>query len=314
VSVPPSLTGQPTGTAGLAPPQARRRRKALLVLETMRPAQWSKNAFVLAGLVFSGKALEGGAQLRAWAVAVAFCLMSGAAYLLNDAADAEEDRHNPRTAGRPVARGDLAPATARTAAVTVAAVALAIGALVNWQSLATLGGFAVLQAAYSGGLKHVLFIDLMIIAGGFVLRAFAGLVAIDALISEWLLLCTGLLALFLGLAKRRAEAVALGGTARPRRPVLESYSVALLDELIAVVTPSVLVVYALYAITGAKAGSVMIVTLPFVLYGIFRLLFLIHHRSALTEDPAVVIWRDPPLLMCIALWGLCAGLVSVIAV
>jgi hypothetical protein len=160
----------------------------------------------------------------------------------------------------------------------------------------------------------VLFVDVMVIAAGFVLRALAGLLAIGALISEWLLLCTGLLALFLALAKRRGEAVALGGSSQPTRPVLEGYSVTLIDELIAVVTPATLVVYALYAITGAKAGSIMLITVPYVLYGIFRVLYLIHHRSALGEDPAIIVWRDPPLLICIVLWGLTAAVIGVAAI
>lgn len=289
-------------------------RTLALVLEGMRPRQWSKNAFVLAGIVFSGMGLNAGAQLKAWTVTLAFCLVSGAAYLFNDAADAEVDRHNPRTARRPVARGELAPATARIAAAVAAGCALAAAALVNWESLATVGGFALLQVAYSSLLKHLLFLDLMAIAGGFVLRALGGVVAIEVMISEWLLLCAGLLALFLGLAKRRGEAIALGGGASPQRPVLEHYSVALIDELIAVVTPATLMVYALYAITGATAGSVMLLTVPYVLYGIFRVLYLIHHRAVLTEDPAVIVWRDPPLLICVVLWGLTAAVISVIAI
>ena len=126
----------------------------------------------------------------------------------------------------------------------------------------------VLQLGYSAGLKHVLFIDVMIIATGFVLRALAGIEAIEVVMSEWLLLCTGLLALFLGFAKRRAEAVALGGASNPQRPVLDYYSVGLLDELISVVTPATVVAYALYTVQGARSNA-MLLTLPFVLYGIF---------------------------------------------
>lgn len=300
----------PSSLDGLA---SSRRHTAALVLETMRPRQWIKNAFVLAGLVFSGEVLQLDAQLAAWTVTVAFCLISGATYLLNDAADAATDRLNVRTAGRPVARGDLSPASARIAAVACAIAALALAAAVNLASLAVLAGFLVMQLSYSGGLKHVLFLDVMIIAGGFVLRALAGIVAIDTIISEWLLLCTGLLALFIGFAKRRGEAVALGGGSHPQRPVLESYSVTLLDELIAVVTPSILVVYALYAVIGAQAGSIMLVTLPFVLYGIFRVLFLIHHQGG-AEEPERIIWRDKPLLLCILLWGAVSGVIGVIEV
>jgi len=279
----------------------------------MRPRQWSKNAFVLGGLVFSGEALHVQPELRAWTTFVAFCLMSGATYLLNDALDAEADRLNPRTAGRPIARGDLSVRTALTSAVLCAVLALGLSAVVNWKTLLTLTGFMVLQFAYSFWLKHVLFVDVMAISAGFVLRAFAGLVCIPVDISPWLLLCTGLLALFLGLAKRRAEAVSLGGTEHPQRPVLEGYSVALLDELISVVTPSILVAYALYTVLGSQSGDAMLLTVPFVLYGIFRVLWLIHHRSATTEEPAVVVWRDRPLLVCIVLWAVTAGIVSVVA-
>jgi 4-hydroxybenzoate polyprenyltransferase len=279
----------------------------------MRPRQWSKNAFVFGGLVFSGEALHFEPQLRAWTTFVAFCLMSGATYLLNDAADAETDRLNPRTASRPIARGDLPVRTALVAAALSAAVALGLGALVNWKTLLTLAGFMVLQFAYSNWLKHILFVDVMAISAGFVLRAFAGLVCIPVAISPWLLLCTGLLALFLGLAKRRGEAVALGGTAHPQRPVLEGYSVALLDELISVITPSILVAYSLYTVLGSKSGDAMLLTVPFVLYGIFRVLWLIHHHAATTEEPAVVVWRDKPLLVCILLWGATAAVISVVS-
>ena len=276
----------------------------------MRPRQWTKNSFVLAGLVFAGEVFNRTAQVNAWTVAVAFCLVSGATYLLNDASDAQTDRLNPRTAGRPVARGDLSPTTARVAAALAAAAALGLAAFVNWQSVAVLAGFVVLQVGYSTGLKNVLFLDVMIIAAGFVLRALAGLVAIDTIISEWLLLCTGLLALFIGLAKRRGEAVTLGGRTHPQRPVLESYSVTLLDELIAVVTPAILVVYALYAVIGARAGSIMLITLPFVLYGIFRVLYVIHHRDG-AEEPELIVWRDRPLLLCVLLWAAVSAVIGV---
>ena len=296
--------------AVLAPP--RTQSTARLLLETMRPKQWIKNLFVFAGLAFAGRVTHPGDVALAVATFVAFCLASGATYLLNDVRDAESDRHNPRTASRPVARGDLSPSLALSAAGVAAAVALAGAALVNWQTLAVLGGYVLLQLAYSNGLKHVLFIDVMAIAAGFVLRAAAGGLAIDVPISSWLLLCTGLLAVFLGFTKRRAEAVALGGTEQPRRAVLDHYSVGLLDELIAVVTPSTVVVYAIYAVTGAQTHW-MLLTLPFVLYGVFRVLFLIHHHGALTEEPAVAVLRDRPLLACVVLWGVCAATIAAIA-
>jgi 4-hydroxybenzoate polyprenyltransferase len=296
--------------AALGP--AARRSTPRLLLEAMRPKQWIKNLFVFAGLAFAGRVTDPGDVALAIATFAAFCLASGATYLLNDVRDAEADRHNPRTASRPIARGDLSPGLALSAAGLAAAVALAGAALVNWETLAVLGGYVVLQLAYSHGLKHVLFVDVMAIAAGFVLRAAAGGLAIDVPISSWLLLCTGLLAVFLGFTKRRAEAVAMGGSEQPRRAVLDHYSVGLLDELIAVVTPSTVVVYAIYAVTGAHT-SWMLLTLPFVLYGVFRVLFLIHHGGGLTEEPAVIVYRDRPLLACVVLWGASAAAIAAIA-
>lgn len=279
----------------------------------MRPRQWIKNAFVLAGVIFSGKALDADAQLAAWITFAAFCAASSATYLVNDVRDRETDLLNPRTAGRPIARGDLTPRMAVAAAVLLAATAAGLAALVNLATLGIVAGYAALQAGYSFGLKHVLFVDVMTIASGFLLRATAGLVAIDVELSPWLLLATGLLALFLGLTKRRAEVVALGGMPPTQRPVLAHYSVALLDELIAVVTPSILMVYALYGVLGAKSDA-MLATLPFVLYGIFRVLYLIHHgdRSTETEEPSVIAIRDLPLLVCILLWAVSAGIVAAV--
>jgi 4-hydroxybenzoate polyprenyltransferase len=281
-----------------------------MLVETARPKQWTKNAFVLGGLVFSGRALEVDAEVAAWTTLVAFCAISSATYLVNDLRDRETDRLNPRTARRPIARGDIGPRTALVAAVGFTVVGCALAAAVNPGTLGVLAGYAALQFAYSFGLKHVLFVDVMTIAAGFLARALAGLVAIGAELSPWLLLETGLLALFLGLTKRRAEVVALGVSSPEHRPVLEHYSVALLDELIAVTTPSILMVYAIYGVLGA-ASDVMLVTLPFVLYGIFRVLYLIHHGDRQTEDPSVIAVRDRPLLVCIVLWGITAGIITV---
>lgn len=285
---------------------------ARLLLEGMRPRQWLKNTFVLGGLMFSGLVTEPDKVAAVLVVFVAFCLASGAAYLINDVADADSDRHNPRTASRPVARGDLAPRTAIVAASLAMLTALAATAAIDPYSLLCLAGFCLLQLAYSLKLKHVLFLDVMAIAAGFVLRALAGLVPLDVGISEWLLLCTGLLALLLGFGKRRGEAVALGGAVNRQRPVLDQYSVELIDELLTVVTPSTVVAYCLYAAVGART-QLMLLTVPFVLYGIFRVLYLLHHRPTLPEDPSVAVLDDRPLLICVLLWGATAGLISVIS-
>jgi 4-hydroxybenzoate polyprenyltransferase len=288
-----------------------RKGTARLVLETMRPRQWVKNVFVLSGLVFAGETFNAGKVGIALVVFAAFCLASSAAYLVNDVVDMEADRHTPRTASRPIARGDLAPGTALAAAVLCAALAFALTAAVsNWQTLLTLAGFVLLQTAYSYKLKHVLLVDVIAIAAGFVLRAYAGLISIEVRFSVWLLLCTGLVALYLALGKRRGEAVALGGAAAPQRRVLEGYSVGLIDELTRVVTPSIVVSYALYAVLGAET-QLMGLTVPFVLYGVFRVLYLIHHAdSALPDDPTELVWRDLPLQACIVLWGVTAGVIT----
>jgi 4-hydroxybenzoate polyprenyltransferase len=306
----PPAAEAPGAPAPPADPARSRKPLPLLVLETMRPKQWIKNSFVFAGLLFAGEALELAAVGSAVVAALAFCLVSGATYLLNDAVDAEADRHNPRTANRPIARGDLSPRAAVISAVLAAGAALGLAAMLNWESLAIVAGFVVLQIGYSNWLKHMLFVDVMAIAAGFVLRSAAGGLAIEVRVSSWLLLCTGLLAVFLGFTKRRAEAVALGGSKHPSRRVLENYSVGLLDELIAVVTPATVVCYALYAVTGAESEA-MLLTVPFVMYGIFRVLFLIHHRSAETDEPAVVATRDRPLLICVLLWAVTAGVIAI---
>jgi 4-hydroxybenzoate polyprenyltransferase len=293
-------------------PRAGRLRAVQLLVEGMRPRQWVKNAFVLGGLLYSGEFVEPSSVVTAVAVFAAFCLASGGSYLINDAVDAKTDRLNPRTASRPIARGSLPVRTAVAAGVAVSLLAVAITALVNWQTLATMVGFLALQAVYSLYLKHLLFVDVMAVAAGFVLRAYAGLVAIDVEISEWLLLCTGLLALFLGFGKRRGEAVALGGQAHPQRPVLEEYSVDLIDELIAVVTPSIIVAYSLYAVLAARSQA-MLLTVPFVMYGVFRVLYLLHHRARLPEDPTTVVWSDRPLQVCVLLWAVSAGTISALS-
>jgi len=283
-----------------------------MLLETMRPKQWTKNLFVFGGIVFSGSIFKADAELRTWLTFVAFCAISATSYLVNDVRDRETDRLNPRTAGRPVARGDIGIRTALSAALGSGVLALGIAAAINWKTLATVAAYLALQLAYSTWFKHMLFVDVMSIAAGFLLRAFAGLVCIDTVISPWLLLATGLLALFIALAKRRGEVVALGGAEPTQRPVLAHYSIALLDELIAVITPSTLMVYALYGVLGAKSDA-MLLTLPFVLYGIFRVLYLIHHRAGVTEDPSVLALSDVPLRICIVLWAITAGIITAVS-
>lgn len=283
-----------------------------LVLEAMRPQQWIKNAFVLAGVVFAGKVLDLRAVGEAMVVTGAFCLASGAAYLVNDARDAETDRHNPRTAGRPVARRALAPERALAAGAWAGAGALALAGLINAWSLLAVAAYLVLQLTYSHALKHVLFVDVLAIAAGFVLRVAAGGAAVSVPISWWLLASTCLLATFLALAKRRAEVVALAGATCPKRRVLERYSVRLLDPALDVVTVATLGLYLAYAAAGAHS-RLMLLTVPFVVFGLVRVRQAVHRRPAATEDPALLVRTDRGLLVCISLWAAFATAIAAVA-
>jgi 4-hydroxybenzoate polyprenyltransferase len=286
-------------------PRRARRASPRVVLECMRPYQWIKNAFVLAGVVFAGKALHPLAVLAALVVTGAFCFAGGAAYLFNDARDAEADRRNPRTAGRPVARGDLSPASAIAAAAATAVAALAVAGLVNLASAAVVGAYLALQLAYSNGLKRVVFVDVLAIAVGFVLRAAAGGVAVAVPVTPWLLVSTGLLALFLGLAKRRSEIA--GGNPRPS--AIGRYTAGRLDLALDVVAAVTVAVYVAYAAAGAQSRD-MLLSVPFVAFGLLRVRAGIRGHSLATEDPAEMVLRDRVLGGCVALWALCAAIAA----
>jgi 4-hydroxybenzoate polyprenyltransferase len=281
-----------------------RRSAARAALVAMRPRQWTKNLLLFAGVIFAAELGDPARIGRALAAFAAYCAASSAAYLFNDLRDAPHDRLHPVKRLRPVARGELAtrPALALAAGLAVAAAA-ATAALGPW-SLLTLAGFAALQLAYSLGLKHLVLIDVMMIGALFVVRAAAGALAVDVRISPWLLLCSALLALFLGLAKRRGELVLVGAEATPGRPVLEGYSLALVDQLVSVVAASTVIAYSLYTFTAHTQA--MMLTIPFVLFGVFRYLLLVH-RHDLGEEPEQVLLRDAPILVCVALWAATAG-------
>jgi len=282
--------------------------RALLIaiLEAMRPRQWAKNLFVFAGLLFGQKLFTSRAALAVAAFAI-FCALSGAMYLLNDVADREKDRLHPRKRDRPIASGRLSVSTALAAAVALLVVGLGAGVAISWPFAAVAAAYAALLTSYSVWLKHVVIVDVLVVAIGFVLRAAAGAVAIDVEISGWLLICTILLALFLALGKRRHEYLALGDAAAMHRPILAEYSAGLLDQMIAVVTASTVTAYALYTMsleTVAKFHTHLLpATLPFVLYGIFRYLYLLY-RKQLGGNPSELFLHDGPLLVNTFLWFL----------
>ena len=272
----------------------------------LRPRQWTKNLLVFAGLVFSRGLLDPLAEGRAALAFLLFCLLSGGVYLVNDVVDADRDRNHPQKRDRPVASGRLPRSVALGAGI-----ALLIGASLASFALSVPFGtvavaYAALLTAYSCGLKHVVIVDTLVIAAGFVLRALAGVVVLSIEPSHWFLLCTSLLALFLTFGKRRHELIALEGAAPDHRPILSEYSPQLLDQMIAVVTASTLMAYALYTMapdTQARLGTTLLpLTIPFVLYGIFRYLYLLY-RHDLGGNPSEHLLTDRALLIDIALWG-----------
>lgn len=280
---------------------------ARAALAAMRPRQWTKNLLLFAGLLFADKLGDPARWGEACLAFAAYCAASSAAYLGNDVRDAGHDRAHPVKRLRPVASGELPVRVALwLAAVLAAAAVVAVGFLGPWD-VAFMAGFLALQAAYSGGLKHVVLIDVFAIAGLFVIRAAAGAQAVDVRISPWLLICTGLLALFLALAKRRAELVLVGAEATPGRPVLEGYSLALVDQLVSVVAASTVIAYSLYTFT-AHDTKAMMATIPFVLYGVFRYLLLLH-RHDLGEEPENVLLTDVPLIVTLVAWAVTAALI-----
>ena len=277
-----------------------------LLAASLRPEQWTKNLLLFAGLIFGGRLLDPGALGSATAAFAVFCALSGAMYLVNDIWDRDADRRHPLKQARPLASGALPVGTAVAAAVALGTGAIALASVIGMSFAAYAIAYAALLLLYSTVLKHIVIVDVLTIAGGFVLRAGAGAAAVDVPIRSWLLTCTTLLALFLALSKRRHELVLLGEDAGQHRRSLDEYSPYLLDQMIAVVTASTVIAYALFATsaeTAERLGTGYLgLTVPFVLYGIFRYLYLVHQKRG-GGEPAVMLVTDPPLLVCVALWA-----------
>jgi 4-hydroxybenzoate polyprenyltransferase len=289
-------------------PQRRSLPRAALV--ALRPRQWTKNLLLFAGIIFAAKLGDVSRWGEAIAAFAAYCCASSASYLVNDVRDAPNDRLHPVKRARPIARGELSARVAEVLAALLILCAFLLAAPLGIASILFLCTFFALQAAYTLTLKHVVLLDVMTIGGLFVVRAAAGAAAVEVRISPWLLLCTALLALFLALAKRRGELVLVGAEATPGRPVLEGYSLALVDQLVTVVAASTVISYCLYTFT-ARDSKAMMVTIPFVVFGVFRYLLLMHRRD-LGEEPEEVLLRDLPILLCIAGWAACAAVILVV--
>ena len=286
-------------------------RTARNLLIASRPGQWTKNLLVFAGLLFGRRLFDAPAVLDAVAAFGIFCGLSSAVYLINDIVDRESDRRHPLKANRPIASGALPVSAALSAAITLGAAMMAASLVLGWRFTTVAASYLALQGLYSGPLKHIIIIDVLTLAGGFVLRAIAGAVAVHVGFSHWLLVCTTLLAVFVGLAKRRHEIVLLAESAASHRPILGEYSAYLLDQMIAVVTASTLIAYVFYTVspeTQQKFGTQWLgITIPFPLYGIFRYLYLVHRRDG-GGSPADLFLTDRPLLICVALWALVVAL------
>jgi 4-hydroxybenzoate polyprenyltransferase len=284
---------------------------ALSLVLSLRPSQWTKNLIVFAALGLSGRLMDGPSVLKATAAFAIFCVLSGVVYLINDIADREADRQHPLKKHRPIAAGDLPVGVAALVAAVLGGVALLAAFWLRPLFGAVAAAYVALLSLYSGPLKHVVIIDVLTIAIGFVLRAASGAVVISVAISHWLYILTILLALFLALSKRRHELVLLADRATGHRRILQEYSPYLLDQMISVVTASTIVAYAFYTVspeTIAKFGTDRLgLTLPFPLYGIFRYLYLVHQKEG-GGSPADMLLTDRPLLICVALWAIAVAL------
>jgi 4-hydroxybenzoate polyprenyltransferase len=285
----PTVQPVPSDTDPMDEPVVPRRSPLRAAIKTGRPKEWIKNVLVYAGLVFSGKFSHGHDLLEATVTFAAFCLISSAGYFVNDLIDVELDRKHPKKRYRPLAARELSEGAAKAIAPALAAIAIALAfAGVNWQVGLMVVGYGIAQMAYSLGLKQVVIIDVMMLAGLFILRVAAGASAVDAHASEWLILCTGMLAAFLGFTKRRQEAVSELHQGTSTRPVLEHYSLPFLDQMVALVTTGTVISYSIYAVSSPLVGSRMMLTIPPVVYGIFRYLYLIYDRSDDRSTAAII--------------------------
>lgn len=281
----------------------------------MRPRQWLKNGLVFAPLFFDGKLTDLDSLLRTVSAFILLCIMSSGVYIMNDLMDIEKDKQHPIKKNRPLPSGQLSPSVARVATGLFILGTLVAGFFLSTMFMTVLLGYLLLQIAYTYYFKSVVLIDVLIIAAGFILRVAAGVAIIEVeRFSPWLYVCTGLLALFLALGKRRHELVLLGHEAGNHRAILSEYNLDLIDRLIGIVTTSALVAYSLYTfLAEGLPNNLMMLTIPFVLYAVFRYLYLIHvrHEGGIPEE---IFLRDKPMQLTLGLWAFIVFLVLYIDV
>jgi len=275
------------------------------LIRLLRPQQWLKNGIVVAGLIFSGQAANPDFQFITFLTVAAFCMLSSSVYVINDIVDIERDRQHPLKKNRPLAAGDVSVSLALTIGIILALAGLTLAYYIGPAVFIVVLAYLILNIAYSYVLKNIVIIDVMSIAAGFVLRALAGAVAIDVEFSNWLLITTFVLALFLGLGKRRHEIIFLEKDASSHRKILDNYSPYLLDQLIGVVTASTVITYLFYTLSSEVSEKLhthyLYVTIPFVIYGIFRYLYLVH-KEEMGGSPTRLLLTDRPLLIDVLLW------------
>lgn len=276
-------------------------------IQLIRVHNWIKNVLIFAPLVFAGLLFDTEAIAQSAVAFVAFCFTASAVYILNDYVDREKDRLHPRKKHRPIASGAISPNVALGILVIMLALGVVTALSVNENVLWLVLGYAAMNVAYSFELKHVVIIDVMIIATGFVLRIFVGSAAIGEALSPWIIMCIFFATLFLGLTKRRQELLL---TSEPKtysqstREVLDHYSIDFVDKLITISLSATLITYALYTfLEDTHANSAMVYTIPFVVFGMFRYLYFIHHKTS-EDDPVMMIGKDIPLLINTGLWVL----------
>ena len=269
------------------------------ILISMRPKQWTKNVIIFAALIFSQNLFHAQSFLRVLEAFLLFTLLCGSVYIFNDLIDIEKDRCHPKKSQRPLASGKLKPTNAVLVSILLGVTALVFSFLLDLRFGMVVLSYLILQLAYTFSLKHIVILDVFSVAAGFVLRVLGGAVVIDVPVSTWLLICTMLLALFLSFCKRRHELVNLEAEAVNHRRSLKEYSSYLLDQMIAVVTASTLISYALYTMseeTVEKFGTTNLrYTIPLVLFGIFRYLYLIHQKDE-GGNPESIILKDKPMI------------------